>query len=56
MTHTPVIKSVDVQTVRNKVDSVIRGLQQDIRAEVPSPAQQPPYNAVYGSREDRRGK
>lgn len=42
MTHTPVIKSVDVQTVRNKVDSVIRGLQQDIRAEVPSPAQQPP--------------
>ena len=40
--RTPARKSIDVQTVRNKVDSVIRGLQQDIRAEVPSPAQQPP--------------
>ena len=40
--RTPARKSIDVQTVRNKVDSVIRGLQQDIRAEAPSPAQQPP--------------
>lgn len=38
MTHTPVTKPVDVQTVRNTVDSVIRGLR-DIGAETPAPAQ-----------------
>lgn len=43
MTHTPVTKPVDVQTVRNKVDSVIRGLR-DIRAETPAPAQ--PFNTA----------
>lgn len=38
MTHTPTIKPMDVQTLRNTVDSVIRGLR-DIRTETPAPAQ-----------------
>lgn len=56
MKRTPVSKSVDVQTVRDKVNFVIGGLKQDTRTETPIPAQSahtaPPTAAAGAERVD----
>lgn len=56
MKRAPVSKSVDVQTVKDKVNFVIGGLKQDTRTETPIPAQSahtaPPTAAAGAERVD----